>query len=259
MALADHLREFRARLMRSVLVYVVAFIVALAFYNQYLVPFVMNPYNDARHMLGSAHSSAPYIAGATGGISLQMKLCGWAALVVSAPYWLLQIWRFILPGLYPQERKWTRIFAAVAGPLFIAGVALGYYVLPKGLQVLISFTPSGVQNLNELGAYVSFLTRMLLVFGISFEIPLFVVLLNLMGLVTGEMLGKYRSWVIMGTMIFAAIATPSTDPFSMLMLAIPMLILFLGAEVFARTVDKMRGRGKHKPSKQWSDDEISPI
>jgi sec-independent protein translocase protein TatC len=259
MALADHLREFRARLMRSVLVFVLAFIVALVFYNHYLIPFIMSPYNDARHQLGSAHATAPYIAGATGGLTLQMKLCGWAALVISAPYWLLQIWRFVLPGLYPQERKWTRIFAAVAGPLFIAGIATGYYVLPKGLQVLISFTPAGVQNLNELGAYVSFLTRMLLVFGISFEIPLFVVLLNLMGLVTGQMLGKYRSWIIVGTMIFAAVATPSTDPFSMLMLAIPMLMLFLGAEVFARTVDRMRGRGKHKPSNQWSDDEASPI
>lgn len=258
MALSDHLREFRARLLKSVLVFVVLFVVALFFYND-LVKFVLHPYNLARVQLHATTSTQAYIAGATGALTLQMKLAGWAALVASAPYWLLQIWHFILPGLYPQEKKWTRVFAAIAGPLFLVGVATGYYVLPKGLQVLISFTPHGMQNLVEFGEYFSFMTRMLLIFGIAFEIPLFVILLNLAGIVTGEQLAKYRSWIIVGTMIFAAVATPSTDPFSMLMLAIPMLALFVIAEVIARVFDKARGRGQHKPSKEWADDEASPI
>ena len=97
--------------------------------------------------------------------------------------------------------------------------------------MLIGFTPAGLQNLVEFGEYFSFLTRMLLVFGIAFEIPLFVIMLNLAGVVSGKALGRYRPWIILGTFVFAAVATPSTDPFSMLMLAVPMLVLFLLAEV----------------------------
>ena len=106
--------------------------------------------------------------------------------------------------------------------------------------------------------YFSFLTRMLLVFGISFEIPLFVIMLNLAGIVSGKQLGRYRAWIILGTFVFAAVATPSTDPFSMIMLALPMLVLFLLAEVIARWVDRIRGR-RATGTDQWSDDELSPI
>ena len=97
------------------------------------------------------------------------------------PVLALQIWAFIVPGLHPHEKRWTRIFAAIAGPLFLVGVALGYYVLPKGLEVLIGFTPVDLTNLVDFSEYFSFMTRMLLVFGIAFEIPFFVVLLNLAG------------------------------------------------------------------------------
>jgi sec-independent protein translocase protein TatC len=121
-------------------------------------------------------------------------------------------------------------------------VAVGYYVLPKGLQVLIGFTPANLTNLVEFGEYFSFMTRMLLVFGVAFEIPLFVVLLNLAGVVSGKALGTYRPWIIVGTFVFAAVATPSTDPFSMLMLAIPMTVLFLVSEVIARVTDRRRAR-----------------
>jgi sec-independent protein translocase protein TatC len=100
--------------------------------------------------------------------------------------------------------------------------------------------------------------RMLLIFGIAMEIPLFVVLLNLAGVVSGKQLAKARPWIIIGTMVFAAVATPSTDPFSMLMLAVPMLILFAISEVIARTVDRVRGRGKTSTD-QWADDQISPL
>jgi sec-independent protein translocase protein TatC len=257
MALADHLRELRARIIRSVTVLVVAFFIALFFYDQ-LLDLVLDPYNQARASLGSSVSTEAYVKGATGPLLMQMKLCGMAALVVCSPYWLLQIWGFIVPGLHDNEKRWTRIFASIAGPLFIVGVLVGYYVLPKGLDVLIGFTPGSLTNLVEFNDYFSFFTRMLLVFGIAFEIPLFVILLNLAGVVSGRMLGKHRPWIVIGTMIFAAVATPSTDPFSMLMLAIPMLILFFIAEVIARIIDRRRGRGRDS-TEQWDDDEISPI
>ena len=261
MALSDHLRELRARLIRSALFLLLAFMVALSFYqhpNGGLLHLVLGPYNDAQEVLTGKTKTTAYVASATGPLLLQLKLCGVAAIVISSPYWLYQIWGFIVPGLHPNERKWSRVFAAVAGPLFIVGVLTGYYVLPKGLEVLIGFTPAGLENLVEFNEYFSFMTRMLLVFGIAFEIPLFVIMLNLAGIVSGKALGRYRPWIIIGTFIFAAVATPSTDPFSMLMLAVPMLVLFLLAEVVARWADRVRGRRQHG-TEQWSDDELSPL
>lgn len=257
MALGDHFRELRARLMRSLLVLLIALIVALFFYDQ-LLALVLEPYNQAREVLGDEVKTKAYIKGAAGPLMLQLKLCGVAALVASSPYWLYQIWAFILPGLHSNEKRWTRVFVAVAGPLFLLGVAVGYYVLPKGLEVLIGFTPSSLENLVEFGEYFSFLTRMLLVFGIAFEIPLFVVLLNLAGVVSGAALGRHRAWIVLGTFIFAAVATPSTDPFSMIMLATPMTVLFLLSEVVARVIDRRRARNP-TGTDAWDDDAASPL
>lgn len=256
MPLSDHVRELRARLLRSVLLFVGLFIGLLFFYESHLLELIMRPYNDAREVLGQSVETKAYVQGATGPLMLQLKLCAVAALVVASPYWLYQIWAFILPGLHAKERKWSRIFAAIAGPLFFAGVAMGYYVLPKGLEVLIGFTPGAMENLVEFGAYFSFFTRMLLVFGVSFQIPLFVVMLTLAGVVSGRSLGRVRPWIVIGTFVFAAVATPSTDPFSMLMLAIPMLTLFLVAEGVARFIDRLRAR---KAAARPADDEMSPL
>jgi sec-independent protein translocase protein TatC len=255
MALSDHLRELRARLLKSVLLLIVAFIVALFFYGE-LLEVVAKPYLDAAKSLGNDVDTNLFLNSITAPLLLQLKLCGVAAIIASSPFWLYQIWAFILPGLHPGERKWSRVFAAVAGPLFFGGVSLGYYVLPKGIAVLLNFTPADTQSLVEFQTYFSFITRMLLVFGIAMEIPLFVVMLNLAGIVSGRAIGRARPWIIIGTMIFAAVATPSTDPFSMLMLAIPMLVLFAISEVIARSLDRYRGRQKLA---EIPDDEISAL
>jgi sec-independent protein translocase protein TatC len=255
MALVDHFRELRARLMKSVLAIVVATIASFFFYDQ-LIELVTGPYNHARDMLGSDANSQIYVSGVGGGLMIQLKLCALSGLVVSSPVWLYQVWAFVLPGLHRNERRWTLLFVAIAGPLFAAGVALGYYVLPKGLQVLISFTPADMENLNDFNDFFSFITRMLLVFGLALEIPFFVVLLNLAGVVSGRTLGKHRPWIILGTFVFAAVATPSTDPISMLFLAFPMLVLFVLSEIIARLVDRRRGRVR---TPQWGDDETSSL
>lgn len=257
MALADHFRELRARLLRSLLVFSVLLIGAFFVYDQ-LLHLVMDPYNQARAALGQSVQTEAYIRGAAGPLMLNLKICASAAVVASSPYWLYQIWAFIVPGLHANEKRWTRLFVATAGPLFLLGVAVGYYVLPKGLEVLIGFTPKGLANLIEFTEYYNFLIRMLLVFGIAFEIPLFVILLNLAGIVSGKQLGQYRSWIIIGTFIFAAVATPSTDPISMLFLAIPMTFLFLVSELIARTVDRRRKRAS-AATDAWDDDSPSPL
>ncbi len=260
MALADHLRELRARLLRIAVFLVVGITVAWFFYDQ-LFALIYDPYKHAQQSLeGKGVESTPVLTGVANPLLLQLKLCALAAVVLGSPFWLYQIWAFIVPGLHAHEKRWTRVFATVAGPLFIAGVAVGYYVLPKGIEVLIGFTPESIQNLVEFGDYFRFLTRMLLVFGIAFEIPLFVVMLSLAGVVSGKALGSYRPWIVVGTFVFAAVATPSTDPFSMLMLAVPMTILFLISEGIARIIDRRRRkRAAEEGLDGVDDDEASPL
>lgn len=255
MSLGDHFRELRARVMRSTLYLVVATIVALFFYDQ-LFQLILDPYNEARRLLGQGTQTQAVITGVGTPLLLQLKICGIAAVVATSPLWLFEIWAFIVPGLHSNERRWTRIFAATAGPLFICGVALGYYVLPKGIAALIGFTPDGLTQLTEFGEFFSFITRMLLVFGVAFEIPLFVIMLNLAGIVSGKALGRHRPWIVIGTFVFAAVATPSTDPYSMLMLALPMLLLVVLSEVIARLLDRRRGRNRPE---ELDDDAVSPL
>jgi len=256
MALSDHMRELRARMLKCAVVIVLGVIVSLFFYDQ-IFNLVLTPYNQAREALGKDVTTVPTINGVGGPLMLQLKLCGLVGLIATSPYWLYQIWAFILPGLHSRERKWSRVFAAIAGPLFLAGVVLGYLTLPKGLEILIGFTQADLTNLVDFGDYLTFLVRTLLVFGIAFEIPVFVILLNLAGILSGATLAAHRPWIVLGTFVFAAVATPSTDPFTMLLLAIPMLILFVVSELICRVLDRRR----HERDEQADigDDELSPL
>ena len=255
MALSDHLRELRARLLKAALVIVAAFVVALFFFDP-LFQLVLDPYLEAQERLPNGRTEAT-TAGAAGGFLLYLKLCGLAALIGSSPLWLYQIWAFILPGLHRNEKKWSAIFAAIAGPLFLSGIALGYLTLPKGLEVLIGFTPADLTNLVEFNDYLTFFIRTLLAFGIAFEIPVFVVLLNLAGVVKGRTLGAYRPWIVIGSFVFAAVATPSGDPFTMTFMAVPMVVLFFVSEAIARLNDRRRER--HSLNTGLSPDEASPL
>jgi sec-independent protein translocase protein TatC len=261
MPLLDHLRELRQRLFVSVVAIVLASIVAGFFYDQ-LLALLQNPFEDSvRPLAEEADINAELtINTVSGPFTLLLKVSLVTGVVAASPIWLYQLWAFIVPGLHSSERRWSMVFGAVAGPLFITGVLIGYYVLPKGINILISFTPAEVSNLVELSGYLSFVLRMLLVFGVAFEIPLFVVLLNLAGVVSGRQLGEHRPWIIVGTFVFAAIATPSTDPISMLFLALPMTLLFFISEIIARLVDRRRrSRNPEGAYDAWDDDEVSPL
>lgn len=242
MALSDHLRELRARILKAALILVVGFVVAIFFFDQ-VFALVEDPYAKAQAALPGGQTMAT-TSGAAGGFLLTLKLCGLAAIIGTSPFWLYQIWAFIMPGLHAHERKWSAVFATIAGPLFLAGIVIGYLTLPKGLEILIGFTPDGLTNLVEFNDYLTFFSRTLLAFGIAFEIPVFVVLLNFAGVISGKSLGAYRPWIILGTFVFAAAMTPSTDPFTMCFMAVPMVLLFGISEVIARINDRRRpGRG----------------
>ncbi len=256
MALSDHLRELRGRILKILTILLVGLIVSLFFFDP-IFELVLGPYEDAVAGLPDDIESEATIGGVGGPLMLYLKLCGTTALILTSPFWLYQIWAFILPGLHAKERKWSRVFAAIAGPLFLVGVTVGYLTLPKGLELLIGLTQSDLTNLVEFGDYLTFLIRTLLVFGIAFEIPVFVILLNAAGVLSGAALGAHRPWIVIGTFLFAAVATPSTDPFTMLFLAVPMVLLFGISEVITRILDRRRAQAD--PVAGLSDDEMSPL
>lgn len=160
--------------------------------------------------------------------------------MLATPIWLYQLWAFLAPGLHKAEKKYALGFVGAGFPLFLAGAFFAYKILPTTATVLIGFTPANVDNLLPLDDYLDLVTRMVVVFGLSFELPLLLVLLNFAGILSGKkMLGWWRG-MIMGITVFAAIATPSTDPLSMLALAGPIWVLYFIAVAISILNDRRR-------------------
>ena len=172
-------------------------------------------------------------------MALAFKSAGLAAIIFACPVWIYQLWAFIVPGLLKKERRMAQIFLLSAIPLFLLGVTIGYLILPKAFEFLLSFTVSeaGVANLQDLNDFLSLEMRMLLVFGLSFLFPVVLVMLNRMGILAGRSLGKVRIYAVFGCCVFAAIATPSGDPFSMLALASPLALMYMISEFICRRHD----------------------
>jgi sec-independent protein translocase protein TatC len=243
MTLREHITELRNRLLKCVLAIVLGAIAGWIFYEQAL-DFLKNPFETSVRQLAEDSNLKPILTftGVGDALTFQIKISALAGLIVASPVWLYQLWAFIAPGLHRNERKWAMIFSAIATPLFIGGMAVAYWTLPKGLEILIGFTPLDIQNLITLPQYLDFVIRTMLVFGVAFLIPLVVVLLNMLGIVPAAALGKFRPYIILVIFIFAAVATPSGDPFTMCLLAIPMCLLFFAAEVISRLNDRRRRR-----------------
>jgi sec-independent protein translocase protein TatC len=245
MTLVEHLRELRNRLFICLVAITIGFVVGLFLYD-WLFDILLDPYTSVQETAReNGIQTESVVSGLATSFILQLKVALVAGIVMTSPIWLYQLWAFIMPGLHSNERKWTLIFISIAGPLFVAGVLLGYYVMPKGLQVLLGFTPDGVTNLVETQDYLNFM--------------LFVVLLNLAGVVKARHLARWRAWIIFGTFVFAAVATPSTDPITMVILAIPMVLLFFVSEIIARFVDRRRGVNEADDYSDLDDDEQSPL
>jgi sec-independent protein translocase protein TatC len=253
MTLFEHLRELRYRLIVSALAIILGMIVAW-FFRYDLMDILQRPYFQAIDALKAKNPDATTLLvniNLTSPLTLALKVSALAGLLITAPFWLYQLWAFIVPGLLAKEKKWALIFIGAATPMFVGGVVVGYIVLPKAITVLLSFTQSGVSNLQDINAYLSFLLRLMVVFGIAFLIPLVVLMLNIVGVIKAKQLSKYRSLVIFGTFVFGAVATPSTDPFSMLALALPMTVLFLAAEVIAHVLDRRKERAIALAGDDW--------
>ncbi|AQS70461.1 twin-arginine translocase subunit TatC [Streptomyces pactum] len=265
MPLAEHLRELRNRLAKALLAIVAVTVVAAFFYND-IINIFTDPVLDSVGCPKSFEELAKLpedercaqitINGLLGPFTLALKVSLMAGVVLASPVWLYQLWAFVAPGLHKNEKKYAYAFVATGAPLFLFGAYFAYVVLPTTAKVLIEFTPFGVDNLLPLDDLLDLVTRMVVVFGLSFELPLLLVMLNFTGALTGKrMLGWWRG-MIMGITLFAAIATPSTDPLTMMWLAGPIWVLYFVAVGVSLLNDRRRRR---REALEPDDDEASEL
>lgn len=238
MTLAEHFNELRKRLVRSALALIVC---TIAVWNQFsdIFAVIRAPYDSVQ---GLGSNAVLALTGITSGFSLQLRVSLATAFVISSPIWIYQLWRFISPGLKQNERKWSYAFTAVAVPLFSCGVVLAYYVMPRMLNILFEFTPSDVENVTSVESYLSFFLHLTLFFGIGFLLPLVLVTLNFAGILSGERLKAAWRWLILGSFVFGAVATPNGDPLAMTFVALPMIAMSFFAVGIALVNDRSRER-----------------
>ena len=258
MPLVEHLRELRNRLAKGLLAVTAVTIVALV-YSEELMQFLTKSVPKCPPGVTSDGGNCAIVSFNTliAPFSTTIQLSLTTGLVVASPVWLYQLWAFVAPGLHKNEKRYTYAFVAAAVPLFSAGAYLAYLILPVSVKVLISLTPNGSANILSLGDVLDFTLRMVLVFGLAFELPLVLVMLNLTGVLSGRRMARWWRGVIMGVFVFGAVITPTTDPIGMLALAGPISILYFMAVGFSLLNDRRRRR--NNPDAELDDDEASEL
>ncbi|MDQ6850965.1 MAG: twin-arginine translocase subunit TatC [Actinomycetota bacterium] len=265
MAVMDHLRELRRRLILVVVIIAAGAIVGWVLYEP-IIAFLKHPYCSVpakyRYHSGDSNSCELIYTGVLDGFTVRLRVAFISGAVLTGPFWLYQIWAFITPGLRKNERKYTVVFIIASSLLFISGMALAYVVLAKGLNILLQTAGGGVQAFLTVDAYLSFVTLMLVIFGAAFELPLLIVMANLAGVLPAKLLVKSQRLGVFLIFLFAAVATPSTDPFTMCAMAFPMVLLFEAAVLFSVVHDRRKKRRKAAEAtdlEQLDDDSPSTV
>ena len=243
MPLLEHLREFRKRVLRSAILILLGSGFGWAFYNP-IINRLAKPVCDlgAAKASNATHCGSLYISGVLGPLNLQIKVALLTGIIVTAPLWLYQLWAFIAPGLHRKEKKRSILFLVSATPFFAIGATLGYLILPVAIKVLFGFTPHSLANLVKFDDYLDFVLRVILLFGLAFELPVFLLALNLVGILSGKaILGPWRVWVF-GITLFTAAFTPTGDPLTMSLLAVPLCALYFASGGIALLVDRKRAK-----------------
>ena len=243
MPLIDHLRELRKRILKSVIAIFVVFIGGWYLYNP-IIATLAKPVCDlkAAQQSGAASCGALYIGGVLGPLDLQIKVALLTGVIVSAPFWLYQLWAFIAPALHRREKRTTVLFICAATPFFALGATLGYLILPIAIKALFGFTPNAISNLVRFDDYLDFVLRLILLVGLAFELPIFLLTFNLIGFLRGKTILKpWRVWVFAIFLVVAAFS-PTADPLSMVLLAAPLIVFYFMAGGIAVLVDKKRDK-----------------
>jgi sec-independent protein translocase protein TatC len=262
MPLMDHLRELRNRVVKMALGLVAGMIVGFIFFTP-VWHFIERPLCSAmiRGHTGCTTLGVNQLVlnGPLDAFYLRVKVAVIVGVILSSPVWLYQIWAFIAPGLYAREKRWSYIFLGTAVPLFLIGVTLAYWSLGRSMHYLLGLTPGGVSNLIQVDLYMSFVMTMMLAFGIAFELPLLIVMLNMAGILTHERFRKWRRVILFGVFLIAGMANPSPDPITMLILGGACALLVEVAEFIVWSNDRRRARLHPDPYAGLADDELSPI
>ncbi len=253
MPLREHLAELRNRLFISIIAIALGAVAGWVYFDA-IFDWISAPFLD---IVAEAQDDGKNVQLALTGVTdpfvLQIKVSAVSGVVLASPIWLFQLWRFITPGLHRNERAWALGFAAIAAPLFFAGVWLAYVFLPQALGFLFGFTPDDVANIIDVTRYLTFFLRTVLIFGAGFLLPLLAVLLNLAGVLSAEAFIRSWRWLVLGIFVFAAMATPDGSPLTMTVLALPIIGLCGVAMLFTWFHDRRRGRDD-----TLADDEASP-
>lgn len=237
MKLSGHLREFRKRLFRSAFAILAGTVV-----GWYCFDFVFNELQKPVLELAKDQNVNAQInfGSLVSAFDLRLQISFFIGVFLTSPYWLFQIWGFIAPALKKRERKYTILFVLTSTPLFLGGAYFGWYLFPEFVKSLLSFTPEGSANVINAAEYILFTVRVLLVFGIAFVLPVILVLLNAIGTLSAKSILKGWRLALFLITVIGALATPVSDPMSMFLLMIPLVLFYYLAALIAYLNDKRR-------------------
>ena len=238
MTLTEHLAELRSRIIRSLLAVVIGIIVMLAFYDQVL-DFLRRPYNALCDRKPKLVCDLQFI-GPLEGFTTRLSICTYGGIVLALPIIMWQIWRFIVPALHTKEKKYAIPFILSSVVLFLMGAVVAYWTLTPALDFLISWSGSGVKANFQVSKYVSLGGLMIAVFGITFEFPVLLVFLQLVGVLTPQTLMKQWRYSTVIIFVIAAVITPSGDPYSMMALALPMMVFYVVSIVIGVVIQRRK-------------------
>lgn len=238
MTLGAHLIELRRRLFIAAGALVVGMIVAF-FVTEPIIELLSVPIRTIAAQQGREYTGLNFTT-VTSGFDLRMRIAFAIGLLISAPVWLWQVWAFIMPGLTKKETQYTWGFLGAAIPLFFGGCTVAFFVLPHVIEIMAGFVPTGMAQFFEYSTYYDFVFKFLLVLGIAFVLPVFLVALNVAGIVSGRDILKGWRVAILVCTIFAAVTTPPADVFSMLLLMGSMIVLYFGATLISMLFDRRK-------------------